>query len=331
MTYQPTISVIVPVVPGGDVSTTLNSVSKARYPLDKIEIIVVEGRNPSYQRNEAVRQAEGEILYFLDNDVDIDKWLFRNATELFEDESVSVVGGPTVTPETDTLKQKCFGYVLASVFGAYIARERYVPIGLIRDATEKELILCNMAIRKSAFVEEGGFNIELYPNEENELLNRFKQKNRKCMYHPLAFVFRSQPDNFRKFCKMIFNYGRGRFEHLYLSPEFAKPVFAAPTAFVLYLLSLLFYHGNQLYLAPLGLYLMMLGGATLSIMLGVGNISLGYYLPLCFFLLHVSYGLGFLWGGLRKLLGLKQQRDFNIRITKVKNFGETELAAVEAR
>jgi glycosyltransferase involved in cell wall biosynthesis len=330
MVYQPTISVIVPVIPGGDVSITLNSISKVRYPLDKVEIIVVEGRSPSYQRNEAARQAQGEILYFLDNDVDIDKWLFRNATDLFEDETVSVVGGPAVTPESDSVKQKSFGYALSSVFGAYIARERWYPMGLIREATESKLILCNMAIRRNVFVEEGGFNVELYPNEENEFLNRLKLRHRRCMYHPLAVVFRSQPPDFRSFFKKIFNYGRGRFEHLYLMPKFVKPVFAVPSMLVFYTLFLPFFCRNPYYLLPLAAYALLVGSATLTIMLGVGKACLGYYLPLSFFCLHISYGLGFLWGAIRKLFGIKQERDLNIRITKIKGFGETRIPVREA-
>jgi cellulose synthase/poly-beta-1,6-N-acetylglucosamine synthase-like glycosyltransferase len=330
MTYQPAISVIVPVIPGGDVSITLNSVAKMRYPLDKVEIMVVEGRNPSYQRNEAARQAQGEILYFLDDDVNADERLFRYVVEVFEDESVSVVGGPALTPESDSVKQKCFGAVLASVFGAYIARERWYPMGLIRDATESELILCNMAFRKSAFVEEKGFNVDLFPNEENELLNRFRLRNRRLVYHPLAVVYRSQPKDFRSFFKKIFNYGRGRFEHLYLMPEFVKPVFAVPSVFLFYVLSLPFFFRNPYYLLPLGVYGLLVGFATLSIVLGMRQFSLAYYLPLSFFCLHLSYGLGFLWGAIRKLFGIKQERDLNIRITKIKGFGETRMSVREA-
>lgn len=330
MTYQPTISIIVPVIPGGDVSNVLRSVPEARYPFEKIEIIVVEGRSPSHQRNEAAKMAQGEILYFLDNDVITDKWLFRNAMETFEEEDVTVVGGPTLTPESDTLKQKCFGYVLASIFGAYIARERYVPLGPIRDATERELILCNMTIRKHTFEEEGGFNTDLYPNEENEFLNRLKIKGKRCVYHPLALVWRSQPETFRAFVKMIFNYGRGRFEHLYLSPEFIKPVFAGPSFFILYLLSLTFFHPHLYYFAPLAIYVMMLGFASLSIMLGVGSLALIWYLPFSFFVLHASYGLGFMWGGVKKILGLKTRRTVEVKITRVKCLGEKEFVEQES-
>ncbi len=327
MQELPTISVIIPVVPGGNVSKVLDSVSRLKYPAEKIEIIVVEGRNPSLQRNEAAKMANGEILYFLDNDAIADKKLFRNVVEVFqEEEDVSVVGGPALTPETDSLVQKCFGYVLASIFGAYVAREKFLPLGLVRNATEKELILCNMAIRKRLFYESGGFNPSLFPNEENEFLNRLNSRAVRMMYHPLAFVFKSQRENFARFAKQLFNYGRGRAEHFLIRPDFAEPVFAVPSIFVLYLASLIFFHSNLYYLAPLGVYLLIVGFASASIVLAARNPFTALITPLAFATLHVSYGIGFLWGMVRTFLGVSTVREGEITIRKLKNLGDTEMA-----
>jgi len=323
--YRPSISVIVPVAPGGDVSNVLNSLSGVRYPLDKVEVLVVEGRNPSHQRNEAAKSAKGEILYFMDNDVIVDKWMFRNITDMFEDESVSVVGGPSVTPESDTLLQKSFGYVLASVFGGFIAREKFVPLGPIRAGSEKELILCNLAIRRKAFEEAGGFNPRLYPNEENELLNRLQAEGHRIIYHPLVIVYRSQRKNLFEFARQLFNYGRGRFEHFRVTPKFAEPVFAIPSLFVLYLLSLPFLWGFTLYRIPLFLYLMVNLSASISLGLGARNIASILVTPVAFFVLHVSYGTGFMWGALKTALRLRGRRDMNVNMNSVKEFGAASM------
>jgi glycosyltransferase involved in cell wall biosynthesis len=38
------------------------------YPREKLEIIVARGKQPSVQRNTAMRAARGELIYFLDDD-----------------------------------------------------------------------------------------------------------------------------------------------------------------------------------------------------------------------------------------------------------------------
>ena len=327
MAYEPTICVIIPVAPGGDISKVVESVRMMDYPMEKLEIIVVEGKNPSHQRNEAAKSSESKILYFLDNDAMADKRLFRYVMAVFEEEEdVSVVGGPSMTPATDTIMQKCFGYVLASIFGAYIAREKFLPLGLIRNATEKELILCNMAMMKELFEESGGFNTSLFPNEENEFLNRLNSRRFRIMYHPLAVVYKSQRANFFLFSKQLFNYGRGRAEHFFVRPDFAEPAFGIPSAFVLYLVSLLFYHKNPYYLAPLGVYLLIVLFASVSIVLAARNPRTLFFTLLAFPVLHISYGIGFLFGAMRMILRLKSKTDLNIKITKIKQLAEKTIS-----
>lgn len=327
MTYQPNITVIVPVAPGGDISKVVESVMQLQYPLEKIEIVVVEGKNPSHQRNEAAKVAVGEILFFLDNDAIADRRLFRNVTAVYdEEENVCVVGGPSLTPETDTIMQKCFGYVLASIFGAFIAREKFLPLGLIRDATEKELILCNMAMVRALFEESGGFDTSLFPNEENEFLNRLNSRRFRIMYHPLAVVYKSQRANFFLFSKQLFTYGRGRAEHFFVRPDFAEPAFGVPSAFVLYLVSLLFYHSNPYFLVPLGVYLLIVLFASVSIVLAARNPRTMFFTLLAFPVLHISYGIGFLFGAMRMILRLKPKTDLNIKITRIKKLGEKTIS-----
>lgn len=68
MTKLPKISVIIPVKIGTTPTIALNSLKKVKYPKKLIEILIVEGNQPSRQRNEAIKKAGGEIIYFLDDD-----------------------------------------------------------------------------------------------------------------------------------------------------------------------------------------------------------------------------------------------------------------------
>ena len=72
----PPVTVVIPARPG---QTEVNAVTASRqldYPTDCLEIIVARGHHPSVQRNAALREARGELIYFLDDDsVPLPEWL----------------------------------------------------------------------------------------------------------------------------------------------------------------------------------------------------------------------------------------------------------------
>ena len=68
----PTVTFIIPVPPGAPPPPALAAIERLSYPRDRIEIIVAEGTNPSAQRNQAIAAAHGDILYFLDDDSELD-------------------------------------------------------------------------------------------------------------------------------------------------------------------------------------------------------------------------------------------------------------------
>ena len=46
----------------------MEAVCRLDYPADKCEVILARGKQPSAQRNRAVERAQGELIYFLDDD-----------------------------------------------------------------------------------------------------------------------------------------------------------------------------------------------------------------------------------------------------------------------
>ena len=297
----PSISVIIPVRPGGQVREVLLSLRTIDYPQDRIEVLVVEGTQPSKQRNEAARCAQGDVIYFLDDDSVIYPGLFRDIVKWFCDDRIAAVGGPAVTRKTDSLFQKCFGHALGAYFGSLGMSYKFKAYGWVKEATERDLILANLAMRREVFLAAGGFNEQLYPNEENELLNRLKAKGYHFIYNAEALVYRSQRENLARFMRQLFNYGRGRMEHFFVNMRFFSPLFLAPLGFVLYLVSLPFVH-QLWYLIPLGLYGCLDLIQTLQIALERRQ---GYTLlivPFLFPIMHIAYGCGLAWAILRRVL-----------------------------
>src|SRR3990172_1749188 len=152
---SPLISIIIPTKPGKPVSA-IECIKRLDYPKDKIEVFVSEGTQPSRQRNEVAKRASGEILYFLDDDSCPVPDAIKKIVRHFDDEMVAAAGGPSITPEDDSLLQKSFGTALGSLLGGFSIKNRYRRVGKARLSSENELILCNLAFRKKAFLENGG-------------------------------------------------------------------------------------------------------------------------------------------------------------------------------
>lgn len=308
---QPQISIIVPVAPGGSVEMLLESLRKVDYPRDKIEVIVAEGRKPAHQRNLAANHAKGEYIFFFDDDVALDGRVVKELLKGF-DSGADLVGGPNLTPPADSLVQQAHGAAMASFFGAAKMRMRYAAEGEMRDATETDLILCNLAVKKDVFVGAGGFNEELYPNEENVLFNQLRAGGKRLVYNPKAVVYHSRRDTVLKIAKQVFHYGRGRREQTSIDPKSFQPMFLVPSIFLIYLVSLAFYRPAW-YLGLLLIYLVL--DLLFSARGMVRKPAHILVLPWMFPLIHISYGAGFLLGWIFRRGGARSNE---VNLKKVK-------------
>ncbi len=276
------------------------------YPPELLELIIARGRQPSVQRNEAAKTARGEWIYFLDDDSLPDRANLQRAAKLFGEPDVAMVGGPNICPPDAPGLEKVFAVVLASWLAFGPSRARYLPVGQARNAGEKELILCNLAVRRRDFLEQGGFNEALYPNEENALMDGLQKLGRRLVYDPQFLVHRRPRRTLKSFIKMLMNYGRGRAEQFRLHPTPGSILNFVPPGFCLYLALLivaelagLHHLSPQLRLvlaAPLGLYLLAVLGQTL-VSLPVSGLERGILAMPLLVASHVFYGVGF-WRGL---------------------------------
>ena len=267
------------------------------YPPDKLEILVARGKQPSAQRNAALKAARGELIYFLDDDSAPKPGNLRRAWEYFSDSSVQMVGGPNVCPAAAPALEQIFALVLGSWLAFGPSRARYAPVGKTRQTSEKELILCNLIARRQVMIELGGFNEALYPNEENALMDELQKRGGKLIYDPQLIVHRRPRGSLKAFAKMLMTYGRGRAEQFRCHPTFGSVLNFVPPLFCVYVLLLPFTARLGLVrLVLLALYgLAVLAQSALMVMRGGLAYSLGA-IPLIV-LTHILYGAGF-WRGL---------------------------------
>lgn len=314
-----TFSIIIPVRTGGYVAAWERI--RQIIPDDPdYEVLLAEGNAPSQQRNRAAREARGEILYFLDDDSLISAENLNECVNCLGDPAVAAVGGPSITPVSDGWFQQVLGLALASAFGSGAVNNRYRKYGDTRETTDKELILCNLAVRSSVFKDFKGFDESLYPNEENEFLARVSSAGHKLLYSPSMYVFRSQRTTLKAFIRQMFSYGRGRAQQSLITGSYPVTSFI-PMFFVAYLFLSLILIKYVLLLAPLVLYVAAAAASTLLIALRTGR----FYSLLLFGiypLMHVVNGVGLFWG----LLAGKPHtvHDSSVTVRRLKALGAFE-------
>ncbi len=312
------ISIIIPVKPGGSVAA-LDALRDVDYPAEAVEVIVAEGKCPSRQRNSAAAVAAGDILCFLDDDSLVGLLHLQKTARHYADTAVAAVGGPSLTPDTDTPLQQSFGLVLASLFGGGGVRNRYRRSGGVRQTDDSELILCNLSIRRDLFRDFGGFDERLYPNEENELLVRIAKSGQKLVHDPELAVRRSQRRTYKAFVRQLFGYGRGRGRQTLISGISGCASFI-PAAFLLYLCTLPLVD-KPVYYLPLLCYLVIDLVSSTVVSARAGKPRLAPLLGFLFPTLHLAYGAGILWEFAAYRFGKRGPADGEVTLRRVKEFG----------
>jgi GT2 family glycosyltransferase len=179
-------------------------------PEGGIQIVVAEGKHPARQRNAALAQARGDIVVFLDNDCSISATYWKELEETFARPEVEIVGGPALLRPQASAWEEIFHALLTHTLIVGTVSARYAARGDFRAATQTDLILCNLAVRRSVFEKIGPLSTDLYPNEENEWLDRAHAAGVGAFYDPSLQVFRPQRTTLRQMGWTLLRYGIGR-------------------------------------------------------------------------------------------------------------------------
>ncbi len=264
----------------------------------KCEIVIALGNNPSMQRNKAAEEASGEWLYFLDDDSEIDEQsieYFKSALVKFPD--AIVFGGPSLLKSQKLDEwQEAVQMVFTSDVGVGPIRSRYLSLGPTRYSSERELILCNLIIKKSEFYKLGGFRPELYPNEENEFLSRLG-KTSAVVYSPLIIVYRKHRETVMKFAEQMIGYGKGRTRHFLFSSDYRDHVYFLPLIGLVIIACLIVFKLKlKLIITIVGIYLALIGPTILINCIYKKSLKLLLNGVLAFGICHVGYAIGLLIG-----------------------------------
>ncbi|MBT8398956.1 MAG: glycosyltransferase [Rhodothermia bacterium] len=203
---------------GGTIARALDAVQRLDYP--DFEVIVVDDGSTdetakivtgfdvrlirtanmglSSARNTGWQAATGEIVAYLDDDAYPDCHWLSYLAEAFGSGNFAAVGGPNLLPPDSTDVQHAVNACPGN------------PIHvLLSDDVAEHIPGCNMAIRRDALSQLGGFDSQFrIAGDDVDLCWRLLKADLKIGFHPGAAVFHSRRGSIRAFLKQQFNYGK---------------------------------------------------------------------------------------------------------------------------
>ena len=203
---------------------------------ERIHIIATGKVGPADKRDIGAKKSIGDILVFLDDDSFPSDTLLQVAEKKFKDDTVAAIGGPGITPESDSFWQKVSGAVFSSKFTGG-APERYHSLGAEREVDDWPSV--NLMVRRYVFEEVGGFNSKFWPGEDTKLCTALLNSNRgKILYVPDLIVWHHRRGSIFAHLTQVGAYGlhRGYFARRYRGNSLRLKYFI-PSALVVYTLT----------------------------------------------------------------------------------------------
>lgn len=321
----------------------LDSILIQKYPKNKIEVLVIDGRSDDKTRevvrnynlknqfiklidnpykvtpngmNIGIKASKGEIVILVNSHAILDNDFLKESVKCLEKfPYADAVGGKlNAITEGNSLFSKTISFVSDSIFGSggvrYRQREKE---GFINDT----LPYC--AYRREVFEKIGYMDEELLRGQDAEFNLRLIKKGGKIYFSPKIKSYLHTRPQLKKFLKQQFQYGYFKVKigkKLGFGSIFRQLI---PSVFVLGLtLSFIFSFFSDifliLFLAILSFYFLL--DFIFSLEIAIKN-GFKYFLPsiFVFFAFHFSYGLGFL-KGIFDFLVLRKKKKEDIGITR---------------
>lgn len=329
------VSIIIPTKnEEASISKCLDSLINSNYPVDNIEIFVVDGlsddRTPEIvknfsakypqvkllvnekritpvARNIGIRHSTGDYIMFFDGHSIATKDYIYNCVYHIQETDADNVGGVVITiPKKGTLRGKVIANLLSSRFGVGGSKFRTG----ISEPEEVDTVPFGF-YRKEVFEKVGLFNENFVRNLDIEFNLRLKRAGGKIILFPdikLTYLARS---NFLEFWKN--NYKNGywilyglKFTKIPFSFRHVVPLFFSLFIFLGLLFSLFSGPLMNIFFAIVLIYLAFNTFFSIKVATKTKSLSSFFLAFIGFFGLHLSYGIGSFVGLIKILFGVKR-------------------------
>lgn len=307
----------------------LDSIISNIFPKDKLEVLVVDGRstdrtkeivrgysdrypfiklidNPgiiqTLATNIGIRASSGDVIIRMDAHVEYPRDFISKSIQHLQESGADCVGGFLITkPAVDTTTAMSIALALSHPFGV---GNSYFRTG-VNEPKYVDTVPFG-CYKREVFDKVGFFNENLNRTDDLEFNLRLGRTGRKILLVPEIVGYYYARPTLMSLAEQ--NFGNGfwilyslKFVKLPFSLRHLVPFLFVSSLFCSLLISFIYQPFIYLFVFVLGLYfcLDLLFSCKLSLKHGIKYFP---YLIITFLTLHVSYGLGSLWGVLKLLL-----------------------------
>ena len=163
----------------------------------KCTLISTSNQGLASARNSALRAASGDIIAYLDDDAHPDPDWLRHLAAAMERHDYAGVGGPNLPPADDSAVARC------------VAEAPGGPIHvLLSDREAEHLPGCNMAFRRDALEEIGGFDRQFrVAGDDVDICWRLRAAGHRLGFSPSALVWHARRASVRAYLRQQRGYG----------------------------------------------------------------------------------------------------------------------------
>ena len=347
---QKTVTVIIPCWnEKTSIGQCLDSIVDNGYPLELLEILVVDGLSDDGTReiihehgqthrcihlvdnpkrhipsalNIGIRQSQSDIIIRLDGHSILEKDYISNCIDLLTDHDAANVGGIIKTiPRRHTLMARMIAYSISHPFGVGLSHFRLAKKGPIRPVDTVPF----GCFKRELFSEIGYFDENLPNTEDIDFNLRIKKAGKKIILSPHIVSYYYARGTLKEFVKH--NYRNGflvtaplRFNKVNFSARHLIPIVSLFTLCGMLLVGLYYKIAWWLLEALIGCYVLLDLYFSFKAFRRMKSLGFLVFMPFMFPLLHLSYGLGSLLGLFpvvwTKLTGKRKPANGSIRASQ---------------
>ena len=243
--------------------------------------------------NLALSKAKGDIIFRVDGHTTIHRDYLKISVKSLTEKKCDCVGG-LIHPVGESIFTKVITLATSSKFGIGNSSFHYS-----KNACWNDTVYMG-AYKRSVFSKVGGYDEELVRNQDDEFNFRLIQNGGKIWLDPSINSKYFPRTSFVKLFKQYFQYGFYKIRVMQKRRGIASLRHLVPALFIIAIITVLIYslYGITIPAILLGASYtaLMIISIFIELLKTPKNILSIFLLPITFFILHFSYGIGFLSG-----------------------------------